>query len=92
MLVNSSGNWFTTNAYNFGRCSPQYKSLHDIDEDMKRREIIKKHFTIETSKHSPCCFLYYHNIYVSAWTKGDRLEARWVLQAAVSMYIHMGGE
>lgn len=46
----------------------------------------------EMNKHSPCCFLYYHGIYVSAWMRGNKLAARWILQAAVSMYIHMGGK
>ena len=92
MLVNSNGHWFTANAYNFGSCSPQYKSLHDIDEDIKRREIIKKHFTVETSMNSPCCFLYYHDRFISAWSKWNRLEAHWVIKAAVNMYIVMGGK
>jgi hypothetical protein len=92
MLVNSLGKWFTTNAYNFSCYSPLHKSLHDIDENIKRREIIKKHFTVEMNKHSPCCFLYYHGIYVSAWLRGNKFAARWTLQAAVNMYIVMGGK
>ena len=92
MLVNSLGHWFTANAYAFGRCSPQGKSLHDIDEDIIRREIIKKHFTVVVGKNGPNCYLYYDGTYVSAWSKGNTFEAYCVIQAAVSMYISMGGK
>lgn len=92
MLVNDNGRWFTTNAYHFGHLSPGRRSLFDIDNDMKRREIIKKHFTVEADKGSSCCFLMYHGTFISAWSKGNRFAAHHVIQAAVNTYIAMGGK
>ena len=92
MLIKDGRHWRTTNAYNFSKHSPLHKSLFDIEQDTKRREIIKKHFVIKTDKSNVCCFLTYHGRYISAWSKGDCLEAHYVIQAAVNMYIAMGGK
>lgn len=92
MLVQHNGNWFTTNAYNFDLLSPDYRSLFSIDRDMERREIIKKNFVISAEKSNSCCFLYYNDRFISAWSKGNSFEAHSVLQAAVNMYIAMGGK
>lgn len=92
MLIKDNKHWHTTNAYNFSAHSPLHKSLFDIEQDTKRREIIKKHFVVETDKSDACCFLTYHGRYISAWNKGDGLEAYYVIQAAVNMYTNMGGK
>lgn len=92
MLVRDGNHWYTTNVYNFSKYSPLYKSLFDIEQDTKRREIIKNHFVVETDKSDACCFLTYRSRYMSAWSKGDCLEAHNVLQAAVNMYMAMGGK
>jgi len=92
MLYNCEGRWFTTNAYNFGRLSPDGRSLFEIDDAMRRREMFKKHFDVEVSGDSHCCFLYYHGQYISAWSKGDKFEAGRVIQAAVNTYIAAGGK
>lgn len=92
MLLNDNGYWFTANAYNFDHLSPDRRSLVTIDRDMRRREIFKKYFVVEASKDRLCCFLYYQGTFISAWSKGDKFEARRVIQAAVNMYLSMGGK
>ena len=92
MLLNYNGHWFTANAYNFGCLSPDCRSLATIDQDMRRREIFKKYFAVEARKDSQCCFLTYNGHYISAWAKGNKLEAQRVIQAAVSMHIIKGDQ